>query len=58
MLILQLFIFALGFIGFGIFSVIKQKKFIGWVFVLLGIMLFIIAAVVVYYYPHTVPFKF
>lgn len=58
MLILQLFIFALGFFGFGIFSFIRRKKFVGWLFVLLGVMLFIIATVVVIYYPQTLPVKF
>jgi len=56
MLILQLLIFAILFIGFGIIAIIKRKKLIGFMFLLLGIMLFLIASVVVYYYPSTIPF--
>jgi hypothetical protein len=56
MLILQLFIFSLLFFGFGIFSVIRKKKFVGFTFILLGIMLFVVAALAVYYYPHISPF--
>jgi amino acid permease len=54
---LQLFIFALLFAGFGVFSVLKKKRFVGITFILLGIMLFAIATIVVYMYPHTRPFK-
>jgi amino acid permease len=54
---LQLFIFALLFAGFGFFSVLKKKRFVGITFILLGIMLFAIAAIVVYMYPQTQPFK-
>jgi len=55
-MILQLFIFALLFFGFGVFSVVKKKKFIGVTFILLGLLLFVLAVFVVYLYPHTQPF--
>jgi hypothetical protein len=57
-MILQLFIFALAFIGFGVFSLFKKKKFVGWTFVLLGVMLLAVAFVTVYFYPQTLPFTF
>jgi hypothetical protein len=57
-MILQLFIFALAFAGFGVFSLFKKKKFVGWTFVLLGVMLLIVAFATVYFYPQTLPFKF
>ncbi len=57
-MILQLFIFALVFIGFGVFSIFKRKRFVGWTFVLMGSLLLIVAVFVVFYYPQTVPFKF
>jgi len=55
-MIIQLFVFALFFIVFGIISLIRKKKLIGFFFILLGIMTFVIGAVVVYLYPHTLPF--
>jgi len=55
-MIIQLFIFALFFIVFGIISLIRKKKLIGFFFILLGILTFVIGAVVVYLYPHTLPF--
>jgi hypothetical protein len=57
-MILQLFIFALAFVGFGIFSLLKKKKFVGWMFILLGFMLLVVAIITVYYYPHTLPILF
>ena len=39
MMMLQLFIFALLFAGFGVFSMIRKKRVIGFMFILLGIML-------------------
>jgi hypothetical protein len=56
MIILQLFIFALLFTGFGIYSFLHKKKFIGVTFALLGLMLLIVAFTVVAYYPQTLPF--
>jgi len=57
-MITLLFIFALAFIGFGLYSFLKKKKFIGILFTLLGTMLFAVAVVTVIYYPQTLPFKF
>jgi hypothetical protein len=57
-MILQLFIFAIAFIGFGLYSFFKKKKIIGILFTLLGIMLFAVAVITVIYYPQTLPFKF
>ncbi len=56
MLILQLFVFALLFMGFGIYAVFRKKNFIGYTFILLGIFLSVIGLVVIYLYPHTLPF--
>jgi len=56
MLIAQLFVFALFFIGFGIFSILKKKRFIGFTFVLLGSLLTVIGLIVITLYPHTLPF--
>jgi hypothetical protein len=57
-MITLLFIFALAFIGFGLYSFLKKKKFIGILFTLLGTMLFAVAVVTVIYYPQTLPFQF
>ena len=57
-MITLLFIFALAFIGFGLYSFLKKKKFIGILFTLLGTMLFAVSVVTVIYYPQTLPFKF
>lgn len=56
MLILQLFIFALLFLGFGIFSFFKKKKIIGLTFTLLGFVLITLGIIVIYFYPQTRPF--
>jgi len=55
-MMLQLFIFAFLFLAFGVFSFLRKKRFVGGTFMLLGFMLFVIAAVAVYLYPHTNPF--
>jgi len=55
-MIIQLFIFAFLFVAFGIFNFIKKKKILGWFFVVLGLFAFVIGAVVVSLYPHTLPF--
>jgi hypothetical protein len=55
-MIIQLFIFALFFIGFGIFSIVRKRKFLGYFFILLGLLTFAIGAIVVKLYPHTLPF--
>lgn len=55
-MIIQLFVFALLFIGFGIFAFFKKKNIIGFTFFLLGILLTTVGIVVVYLYPHTLPF--
>jgi hypothetical protein len=57
-MITLLFIFALAFLGFGLYSFLKKKKFIGILFTLLGTMLFAVAVVTVIYYPQTLPFQF
>jgi predicted membrane channel-forming protein YqfA (hemolysin III family) len=54
--ILQLFIFAALFAVFGIFSIIRKKRLLGFTFLLLGLMLFTVAAMVVYLYPEKSPF--
>jgi len=55
MLIIQLFVFALLALGFGLFSMIKRKKFVGVLFLMLGIFLFLLGIITVYFYPHTLP---
>jgi uncharacterized membrane protein HdeD (DUF308 family) len=55
-MIIQLFIFALFFIVFGIISILRKKKFLGFFFILLGLLTFAIGAVVVSLYPNTLPF--
>jgi hypothetical protein len=57
MLMLQLFIFALFFLGFGLFSILKGKKLIGITFVLIGLMLFALGFIVIYFYPEKSPFN-
>lgn len=56
MLILQLFVFALLFFGFGVYAVFRKKNFVGFTFILLGVLLSVIGIVVIYLYPHTLPF--
>lgn len=55
-MILQLFIFAILFVGFGIFSVFKKKRFVGGMFILLGLMLIAVGSIAIYIYPHINPF--
>jgi len=55
-MIIQLFIFGLFFLGFGIFSLIKKKIFIGWTFILLGGMTIATGIIAVILYPHILPF--
>ena len=55
-MILQLFIFGILFVAFGIFNFVKKKKILGWMFVLLGVFAFVIGLIVVSLYPHTLPF--
>ncbi len=55
-MMLQLFIFAFLFLGFGVFSVLKKKRFVGVTFMLLGFMLCIVGVIAVYLYPHINPF--
>ena len=56
MLIVQLFIFAAFFVGFGLFSFLRKRKLIGFTFALLGMMLLAIASMTVYLYPDKWPF--
>jgi len=56
-MIIQLFVFAAFFIGFGIFLFFKKKKqFLAWLFILAGIVSFVLGYIVVSLYPHTLPF--
>lgn len=55
-MILQLFIFAFLFFGFGVFSVLKKKRFVGITFILLGFMLCAVGLIAVYFYPQINPF--
>lgn len=54
-MMLQLMLFALFFIVFGLISVFRKKKFLGWSFILLGAMLMAVAVAVVWIYPQTSP---
>lgn len=56
MLIVQLFIFAAFFLGFGVFSFFRKRVAIGVTFALLGILLLIIASFTIYLYPDKWPF--
>jgi len=56
MMMLQLFIFAFLFFTFGIISIIRKKRFIGFTFILLGIMLAAVAYAVIMVYPEKSPF--
>lgn len=56
-MIIQLFIFTILFLGFGVFSMFRKKKIVGWLFILLGIVALVIGVVVVSLYPHTLPFS-
>jgi uncharacterized membrane protein HdeD (DUF308 family) len=55
-MILQLFIFAIFFLTFGIYNFTRRKKILGWFFVLLGVFALVIGWIVVRLYPHTMPF--
>jgi len=55
-MILQLFIFALIFIVFGLVAIFRKKKFLGYFFILLGLLIFAFGAIVVNLYPDTLPF--
>jgi hypothetical protein len=55
-MIIQLFVFGFLFLGFGIFALIKKKKFIGWMFILMGLMVNAVGIIAVYLYPHLLPF--
>jgi hypothetical protein len=57
-MIISLFVFAFAFLGFGLYAILKKKKFLGVLFALLGIMLLSIAIITVLFYPHTLPFQF
>jgi hypothetical protein len=52
-MIIQLFIFALFFFGFGIYNFVRRKKILGWFFILLGAFALAIGLIVVRLYPHT-----
>ena len=55
-MIITLFAFAAFFLGFGLYSMIKNKRFIGLTFMLLGLMILAVGLIAVYMYPHILPF--
>lgn len=55
-MMLQMFIFAAFFMGFGLFSIFRRKRLIGFTFVLLGLMILAVAWVVISIYPDKSPF--
>lgn len=55
-MIVQLFVFALFFIIFGLIAFFRKKKLIGLVFILLAFMVFVLGLMVVYLYPQSWPF--
>jgi hypothetical protein len=55
-MIIQLFIFSLLFFVVSVIGFIRKKKVIGFFFLLLGFFALLIGGIVVYLYPHTVPF--
>ena len=55
-MIIQLFIFALIFIGIGILFLARKKKLLGGMFILLAIFLSVIGVVAVFLYPQSWPF--
>jgi hypothetical protein len=54
-MILQLFIFAILFILFGLYTLYRKKWLVGSMFVLMGILLFVVASAVVIIYPDKWP---
>ncbi len=55
-MILQLYVFALFFLVFGIISIVREKKLLGGMFILPAIFLSIVGTVVIVLYPQTFPF--
>ncbi len=55
-MIIQLFIFALIFIFFGILFLLKKKKLVAGMFFLLAVFLSVVGAVAIALYPHIWPF--
>lgn len=55
-MVIQLFIFALLFLGLGLWFLIRKRKPIAVLFLLLGIVIMGFFFVVRWLYPHTVPF--
>jgi len=55
-MIIQLFIIGIALIIFGIISLIRKKAFLGWFLLFMGIMINLLGGIVVYLYPHTLPF--
>jgi len=55
-MILQLFIFGLLFLVVALIGFIKKKNVIGIFFIMLAVFAFVIGIIVVYLYPHTLPF--
>ncbi|MCB2220049.1 MAG: hypothetical protein KQI35_06595 [Bacteroidetes bacterium] len=54
-MIVQLFVFAILAMGFGIYALVKKKQMVGVMFLLMGILLLVVGLVVVYVYPHSWP---
>jgi hypothetical protein len=54
-MIVQLFVFAILALGFGLYALLRKKHMVGIMFLLMGILLLVVGLVVVYLYPHTWP---
>jgi hypothetical protein len=55
-MIIQLFIFALAFFILAAVMFFRKKKVLGIFFIVLGIFATVIGSIVVWLYPHTLPF--
>ncbi len=55
-MVIQLFIFALLFIGLASWFFIRKRKVLGYTFMLLGIVVMVFFFIVRALYPHKVPF--
>jgi len=56
LMVIQLFIFALLFIGLASWFFIRKRKVLGYTFMLLGIVVMVFFFIVRALYPHKVPF--
>lgn len=55
-MLIQLFIFALLFIGLASWFFLKKKKVLGLLFLLIGLLVMVFFFIVRALYPHKVPF--